>query len=497
MRSPQNVLLLSFTLLISGTAASGQVTLPAVLADHMVIQRDVPVHVWGNAAPSEAVSVQFRGEIRATTADDLGRWQVSLSPGSAGGPFVMQIDATNSIRFSDVLVGDVWVASGQSNMEFTLRGASNAAEALRTVDQPRIRLFQVEKNSSDYALEDVRAKTWVTSTPESAVDFSAIASFFAHEIQQDQKVPIGIIESDWGGTPAEAWTSMRALAADASLMPVFAAWAHQDDSQSASLRKWAKQQKEIDAARAAGKAEPSFPWHAELRSLKPGGLYNAMIAPLTRFPIRGAIWYQGESNTDELTAAHYAALLQALIQDWRSRWAEGDFPFLIVQIANFGKDPDSLWPEVRDAQRKTLSLRNMAMAVTIDIGDPDQIHPTNKQDVGKRLALAARAIAYGEPIEYSGPLYRQTVTEGASLRILFDHAASGLVSKGGDLDGFEIAASDHKFVPAKARIDGTSVVVSSDSIAAPVHVRYGWSASPHCNLYNANDLPASPFESQP
>jgi sialate O-acetylesterase len=207
-----------------------------------------------------------------------------------------------------------------------------------------------------------------------------------------------------------------------------------------------------------------------------------MIAPLTPFPIRGVIWFQGESNTDELTAPRYAALLQALIREWRSRWAEGDFPFLIVQIANFGRDPDSLWPEVRDAQRRALSMRNTAMAVTIDIGDPDQIHPTNKQDVGKRLALAARAVAYGEPIEYSGPLYRQTVAEGTSLRILFDHAAGGLVSKGGDPDGFEIADTDRKFVPAKAKIDGSSVVVSSQSVPAPVYVRYGWSASPHCNL---------------
>ena len=491
------IVLLSFSIFTLCGIACGEVTLPSMFADHMVIQRNAPVHIWGNAAPGEVVTVRFRNETRSTTADELGRWQVSLPPGGAGGPFDLQIEAANSIRISDVLVGDVWVASGQSNIEFGLRDASNATEELRDAHHPDIRLFKVEKNSSDYALEDVHATTWAACTAESAADFSAVAYFFALEIQQDQKVPIGIIESDWGGTPAEAWTSMRALSADTSLMPVFAAWSQHTDNESTALLDRAREQKEINAARAEGNPEPQFPWHAELRSLKPGGLYNAMIAPLTPFAIRGVIWYQGESNTDSITAPHYADLFQTMIRDWRRGWAEGDFPFLFVQIANFLTSPDSLWPTVRDAQRQALSLRQTAMAVTIDIGDPDKIHPTNKKDVGRRLALAARAIAYAEQIEYSGPLYRQAVREGASLRILFDHAGSGLVSKGGELLGFEVAGSDRKFMPAKARIEGSSVIASSDGVSAPVYVRYAWANSPQCNLYNADGLPASPFESQP
>jgi sialate O-acetylesterase len=207
------------------------------------------------------------------------------------------------------------------------------------------------------------------------------------------------------------------------------------------------------------------------------------------------IWYQGESNTDPERAPLYASLLQAMIRDWRTRWGVGDFPFLIVQIANWNTSPDSMWPEVRNAERQTLSLRQTGLAVTIDIGDPVNIHPTDKQDVGKRLALAARAIAYGEQIEYSGPLYRQTVREGSNLRILFDHAGSELVSKGGELQGFEVAGSDRKFVPAKARIDGAAVIASSDAVPTPIYVRYGWAGNPQCNLYNADGLPASPFES--
>jgi len=492
---PLTILPLCLFALLSSVMVFGEVTLPSVLADHMVFQRNEPVHVWGNASAGEAVSVRFRGEVRNTTADELGRWQVSLPPGAAGGPFAMQIQGTNSIVFSDVLVGDVWVASGQSNMEFALKGAANADAELRSADHPRIRLFQVEKNSSDYALEDVHAKTWAACSADSAADFSAVAYFFAREIEQDQKVPVGIIESDWGGTPAEAWTSMRAIAVEASLMPLFAHWARETDQQSADLLEWDRQQKESDAARAAGKPEPKYPWHPELRSQKPSGLYNAMIAPLTPFPIRGVIWYQGESNTDPERAPLYASLLQAMIRDWRTRWAVGDFPFLIVQIANWNTSPDSMWPEVRNAERQTLSLRQTGLAVTIDIGDPVNIHPTDKQDVGKRLALAARAIAYGEQIEYSGPLYRQTVREGSNLRILFDHAGSELVSKGGDLQGFEVAGSDRKFVPAKARVDGATVVASSDSVPAPIYVRYGWAGNPQCNLYNADGLPASPFES--
>jgi sialate O-acetylesterase len=226
----------------------------------------------------------------------------------------------------------------------------------------------------------------------------------------------------------------------------------------------------------------------------PGGLYNAMIAPLTPYAIRGAIWYQGENNAGKKRAYVYRRLFPAMIQDWRRAWAIGDFPFLFVQLANFGKNaPDSQWPELREAQAMTLQLANTGMAVTIDIGNPNDIHPTNKQDVGLRLGLAARAVAYGEKIPYSGPVFRRAVREGASLRLWFDHAEAGLSAKGGELRGFEIAGRDGKFTAAQARIDGSSVVVSSPDLREPVSARYAWAESPECNLYNSAGLPASPF----
>jgi sialate O-acetylesterase len=259
------------------------------------------------------------------------------------------------------------------------------------------------------------------------------------------------------------------------------------------LNEW---RRAVDRAKTEGKQPPGFPWEPNIdSSWMPAGLYNAMIAPLTRFPIRGAIWYQGESNASRERASLYAHLFGTMIEDWRRSWGQGDFPFLFVQLANYKTGPDAKWPELRDAQRQTLSLANTGMAVTIDIGTPNDIHPKNKQDVGMRLALAARAITYGEKIEYSGPLFRQATPEGNSMRLWFDHVGGGLTAKGGSLTGFEIAGAERKFVSAEAVIDGATIVVSSPSIAAPASVRYAWSDDPRCNLYNAEGLPASPFHS--
>jgi sialate O-acetylesterase len=256
------------------------------------------------------------------------------------------------------------------------------------------------------------------------------------------------------------------------------------------------EQQAIEEAKAAGKPVPKFPWHPPVETWKPGALYNGMIAPLVPFPIRGVIWYQGESNSVLDRAPYYARLFPTMIRDWRSRWAEGDSPFLFVQISNFISTSLEDWPTIREAQLKTLQLENTAMAVTIDIGNPDDVHPTNKQDVGARLALAARATVYGEKIEYSGPIYRVAVPEGSAMRLWFDHAESGLVAKNGELTGFEIAGKDGKFVSATAKIEGKTLLVSSPQVAEPVRVRYGWANSPVCNLYNRENLPASPFQTE-
>jgi len=482
--------------------ACAEVALPGILAEHMVVQRNLPVHIWGKAAPKEAVSVAFRGASQSTAADALGRWSVFLPPGEAGGPFDLTIKGANTIEFKDVLVGDVWIASGQSNMEFQLRQAADAANDIAAAKYPNIRFLKVARTVADYPLDNASVmRSWADINQETAPLASAVGYFFARNLHQKLNVPVGVIDSTWGGTPADAWTSLHAIGEDPALMPVFAEWARATDSYSTMqatyemrLQDWTRT---AEKAKAEGKPEPPKPPVPGTRpggQFTPAGLYNAMIAPLTPFAIRGAIWYQGETNATPTRAPIYARLFQTMIRDWRRAWGQGDFPFLFVQLANFQANPS--WPEVREAQRQTLSLANTGMAVTIDIGNPTNIHPTNKLDVGLRLALAARAIAYGEKVEYSGPAFRQVVTEGSSMRVWFDHGGNGLMSKGGTaLKGFEIAGADRKYVAAEARFDGSSVVVSSASVAAPVYVRYGWADNPECNLFNVDGLPASPFRS--
>lgn len=489
-----------FLACLASVAAHAEVRLPAVFADHMVVQRDVPVHVWGHASPNEAVAVIFRGETGHAAADDLGRWSLYLHPGEAGGPFELQVQGTNKIAIQDVMVGDVWIASGQSNMEFPMEGwehggVNNTKEEIAAANFPAIRLLDIQVASSDFPADDVVVRhPWSQCSPASVRAFSAVGYFFARDVQQQEHIPIGVISASWGGTPAEAWTSLDALAADASLMPVFARRARLMAELPSAVLRQEKQQADYESAKAAGKQATPPGWRPDPASWKPGGIYNAMIAPLTPFPIKGAIWYQGESNAEHDAAPIYARLFQTMIQDWRSRWRQGDFPFLFVQIANW--DAGDFWPEVREAQRQSLVLTNTAMAVTIDIGDPVEIHPPDKQDVGLRLALAARAIAYGESIEYSGPLFRSVTVEGPALRVRFDHAQSGLAAKGGVLHGFAVAGADEKYVPAQARIEADTVVVSADSIKVPVYVRYGWAANPNCVLYNGAGLPASPFQAR-
>lgn len=481
--------------LVITALVGAQVTLPSLLADHMVIQRGEPVHAWGMASPKESVSVTFRGETKSTSADELGRWSIFLSPGEAGGPFTMVVKGANTIELHDVLVGDVWVASGQSNMEFPMTELNNAEAEIAAARNPKIRFFLVKHRPSDYPRSDVEAKTWALCTPESAAESSAVAYYFARDLQQRLNVPIGLLESFWGGTPAESWTSLHTLSSDASLMPVFASRSKTVDAEeTVGLRLEQAErdyQKAVEQTKADGKPEAGRPWHPDFNAWAPSALFNGMIAPLTNFPIRGVIWYQGEANSGE-RAPLYAHLFQSMITDWRRAWNEGDFPFLFVQIANWTTEPDGRWPEVRDAQRRALALRNTGMAVTIDIGDAVDIHPKNKLDVGLRLARAARAISFGEKVEWSGPLYRALTREDHALRVWFDHAA-GLTARGGPLVGFEVAGADGKYVTADAKIDGATVIVSSTSVPEPVSVRYAWAANPACNLDNKEGLPASPF----
>jgi sialate O-acetylesterase len=483
---------------LSTVALRAEVSLPAIFADHMVIQRDMPVHLWGTASAGDPVTVTFRGETEQAAADSLGRWSLYLRPGAAGGPFELSVQGGNAITLKDVLVGDVWIASGQSNMEFPMaegmnRGVNNEKEEIAAANYPRIRLLDIEPRSFDSPQQDVAIRhPWSQCSPATAATFSAVGYFFARDVQQHVDVPLGVIDVSWGGTPAEAWTGLDALSADASLMPVFAHRASLMDQLATDQLQQKREQSDYDSAKAAGKSPKPPRWHNDPAAWKPAGIYNGMVAPITPFPIKGVIWYQGESNAYQDATDVYARLFQTLIQDWRDQWAEGDFPFLFAQIANWNSG--GLWPDIREAQRRALILKNTAMAVTIDIGDPIDVHPKDKQDVGLRLALAARALAYGEHIEYSGPLVRQVTANGTVLRIAFDHAESGLTSRNGDLRGFAVAGIDRKFVPAEARIEGDAVFVSAPSVTNPVYVRYGWAANPDCNLYNPTGLPASPFQ---
>lgn len=491
--------LAAISLLLSA-GLRAEVSLPALFSDHMVIQRNLPVHVWGKSSPGEHVTVSFRGEERAATADDLGRWSVYMPEGDPGGPFAMTVRGSNVVTLKDVLVGDVWVASGQSNMEMAVSSVDSAEQEIAAARHPKIRLFHVGRNVSNYPLDDVAARGWTECSPETVAEFSGVAYFFGRHLEEKLNVPMGLISTSWGGTPAEAWTSLHALSADASLMPAFASWSDMMDRYGETKARRDQQiadwQKAVDRAKASGTKPPSLPWAPNERfSWSPAGLYNAMIAPLTPFPIRGAIWYQGESNATKTGAPLYAHLFQTMIQDWRRAWGVGDFPFLFVQLANYKTGPDAKWPELREAQRQTLALRNTGMAVTIDIGDAVDIHPKNKQEVGRRLALAARHIAYGETLDYSGPLFRQAVKDGSSIRVWFDHAAGLATRGGGPLRGFEIAGRDGKYVVAEAKIEGGSVVLSSAGVPEPQSVRYAWSDNPDGNLVNATGLPASPFHS--
>jgi sialate O-acetylesterase len=502
MRTNTAPRILALALLLACFPAAGrcEVRLPGILSSHMVLQRERPIHIWGWSNPGETVTVEFHGISRSTAGDSLGNWSVFLPPEAAGGPHQLTVAGSNKIVLDDVLVGDVWFASGQSNMEMPLKGwdgapVKDSAEEIAHAAQPKIRLLYIPHKASDYPLRDSDA-SWTVCSPETAANFSDAAYFFGRDLADREHVPIGLIDATWGGTVIEAWISLRAISSDAGLMPVFATRAAMTDRQSETEAIIAKEKREDQAAREAGRTPPRHPWHPDPASWAPAALFNGMVSPEVGYTLKGVIWYQGESNSGRDFAPMYVKLLPTLIADWRTHWHEGNFPFLFVQISNFKSSPHESWATIREAQRRTLSVANTAMAVTIDIGNPDNVHPADKQTVGARLALAARALAYDEDVEYSGPLFRQATSEDHSLRVWFDHATNGLVAKGGALEGFEIAGDDGHFATASARIDGKTVVVSSPQVSEPKYVRYGWANAPVVNLYNGEGLPASPFTSE-
>lgn len=484
------------TVLISSVQAA--VTLPALISDHMLIQQDSPVRIWGKAAPGEAVTVMFQTQKLPAVADANGKWQVFLDPIGAGGPFEMTVTGTNTVTVHDILAGEVWIGSGQSNMEFPMERVADAGKEIAAANYPKIRLFTVKRVVAEKPLDDVQG-AWSACTPETVKNFSAVEYFFGRELHQLRGTPMGLIHSSWGGTPAQSWTEKSFLNEDPLLQTYLTAWdktltdfpAKKEAYEKTVLPKWEEQ---AAAAKAAGKqppnkpAMPPGPGHQNT----PSGLYNGMIAPLVPYTIRGAIWYQGESNAGNPGDAHlYRRLFPAMIESWRAAWEQGSFPVYFVQLANYRTNGN--WPVLRESQSATLELANTGQALAIDVGNPTDIHPTNKQTVGHRLALAAREHTYGEHIVSTGPTYRQMTTAGATARIWYDNAGAGLEPHGESLTGFAVAGADQKFYPATAKIVGTTVVLSSPQVTEPKAVRYAWADDPAANLYNRDGLPAVPF----
>jgi sialate O-acetylesterase len=497
------ILLSSF--LLSAAAAPAEIRLPHMLSDHAVLQRDRPIHIWGWAMPGAHITAKFQAQTVPAVADSLGAFTLWLAPESAGGPFTLTLSGDGpDLTLSDLLIGDVWFASGQSNMEMPLQGFPGSAvlkdadKEIAAATNPKLRLLLVDHKGSDIPLNDIPG-TWSLCTPETAAKFSAVAYFYGREIAEKENVPVGLIDSTWGGTPADSWVSMDTLGSHPDLLPAFAARARFAGEQTDVKARIAAEKSADDAARAAGQPLPRHDWHPDETSWSPAGLYNGMVAPFAPMSIRGFIWYQGETNSAHDRAPYYHALFSSLIRDWRMQFAQGNLPFFFVQISSFNS-PGEDWGRVRDAQRRTLQLTHTAMAVTLDIGTPDNVHPPDKQTVGHRLALAARHMVYGEDVAFASPLFRQATSElqpdgSVALRVWFDHA-QGLTARGQPIDAFEVAGEDHHFIPAQARIENQTVVVSASAIPHPVYVRYGWmGVMPH-NLYNSAGLPASTFTSE-
>ena len=469
-----------------------------LFTDGAVLQRDARVPVWGTAKAGEKITVEFCGQKATATAGADGKWLAKLGKCKAGGPFTLTIRGENTITLTNVCVGEVWVCSGQSNMEWPLRAAENGAQVIPNTADPQLRLFHVPKATADEPQSGVKA-VWQVCEPKSVEGFSAVGYFFARDLRKALNIPIGMIESDWGGTYAEAWTegsALKKVLPEAVKRQAEAVQKFDPEKAKAQHEQaMAKHKAAVAKAKAEGKPAPNpprAPQDPRTGPNRPSALYNGMIAPLLPYALRGAIWYQGESNNSR--QKEYQTLFPAMIGSWRKVWGLGDFPFFFVQIAPH----QGMTPELREAQliawQKT---PNTAMAVITDHGNATDIHPKAKEPVGGRLALAARALTYGEKIEYSGPVFKKLKVSGDKAVLTFDHLGGGLVAKDGELKGFTLAGADKKFVAANAVIEGDTVVVTSAEVKTPVAVRFGWSNVPDLNLFNKAGLPATPFRTDP
>jgi len=479
----------------------GNVTLPPIFGDNMVLQQKVKMNVWGNADAGESVTVEMGPDRAQTVAGNDGTWSVKLDGLKSGGPYDMTVSGKNRIAIHNIAIGEVWVCSGESNMEFPVVAARNGGEEMAEADLPMLRVFTVEHRAAEKPDVDCKG-SWVICDPESVRDFTAVGYFFARELNPGMRVPFGLIESTWGPSPLEAWVPHESLDKDPSLHETVERYEKgvedypgQITEYEEDLEKWT-----AAAAKAKGAGSPVPARPVEPRDpgeeREPSALYNGMIHPLTRYVIKGVLWYQGESNTDD--PGLYGKMFPAMIEAWRAAWNEGDFPFFFAQLAGFMErraDPEeSRWAELREAQAGALSLPKTGMVVTADTGEEREMHPANKQDVGHRFAVLAEKVAYGrEEVVECGPVFAGMVIGDRKAVITFSHAEGGLVATSGTLRGFSIAGEDGRFYWADAQISGNKVVVSSDYVSTPVVVRYGWADFPDCDLRNQEGLPAAPF----
>jgi sialate O-acetylesterase len=489
------------------------VSLAPIFSDHAVLQRDKPIPIWGRADAGEPVTVTFHGHSVSTTAASDGRWIAYLDalPASAE-PADLVITGKNIIAVHDVLVGEVWLCSGQSNMEFVVRDPAkptyrvdNAEEEVAAANYPLIRHFKVKIKESATPT-DAMDGSWAVCSPDTVIQFTAVGYFFARDIYEKLHVPIGLVNSTWGGTPVEAWMSPFALGdpafafVDDRWQKGLAEYPQRKAEYDAALPLW---QNDLAAAKAAGKESEFRMLHPQLRQphgpgdrWTPAGLFNGMINPLLPYALRGVLWYQGESNA--LHPTEYHELFPAMITAWRKHFGQGDLPFYFVQLASFSdlkNGSGTEWALIREGQAQALDLPQTAMAVAIDLGEHTNIHPRNKQEVGRRLALIAETRVYGIPGDDSGPMFAGATREGSAMLVHFTQANNGLIAHENPVQSLELAGADKVFHPAQGLIEGETLLVSSPDVKDPVAVRYAWSNDPEANLFNGAGLPAAPFRS--
>lgn len=494
---------LSFLIVLLATAkANADVKLPSLFTNHMVLQRDAMVPIWGWAAPGEKVTVNFAGQTKGTVTPQTGKWMIKLNPLKTGLPQTLSITGNNKIIITDVLVGEVWICSGQSNMEYSLIHVIGGPEASAQSDNPNLRIFNVPHNGQDQPVDDVSA-SWVYSSPKSTLNISAVGYWFCSKLQKELGVPVGFINASYGGTTIEGWISR----------PVLESIPGRDrftfiDSMKADYALRVEKARPIveqyNLAKAEAKANklpnPPLPsgYVTGIETRNPSMLFNGEIYPLIPYAVKGIAWYQGESNAYVGRANSYKVLLPVLINQWRTDWGLNQLPFLIFQIApnrKHQKDPNekSGIAVTQEAQLKTTQqVAHTALVITMDVADTD-VHYKNKEPIGERAMKAALAIAYNRNVEYAGPIFKQMSIKGNKATIEFTHISSGLMAKGDTLKGFVIAGKDQRFYFAQAQIKGNTVIVSSADVPNPVSVRYGWADYPDVNLFNKEGLPASPF----